>query len=270
MADDEWRNSRRALVALVRQKLNGGAKPRQPKFSPIIKPTDNWNFSPVHYERIGDENGHGYIPGDIYANCLWYWTKARNVVAAPMAGSGQIMRVYDDRAVWAAPKPWKLDIRMFDLTPRGPYAKRIRTNDLTVGLPIKRANYIVLDVPYFGMANNQYSDKKTDLSNMNETGWARAIKAIARSCSRAQKSGDFCTVISPNYRSLKDGRIFLANTVIRAAFLTRGYQLHDLAYASRRIQQSQHVGMAMLNNAAKSGRVMLTDIAEIMTFRRRR
>jgi len=35
-------------------------------------------------------------------------------------------------------------------------------------------------------------------------------------------------------------------------------------------QNGRHVGMAMLNNAAKSGRVMLTDIAEIMTFRRQR
>jgi hypothetical protein len=48
----------RALVALLRQKFQdgtaaqkpkgSGVEPRQPKFSPIIKPTDNWNFSPVH------------------------------------------------------------------------------------------------------------------------------------------------------------------------------------------------------------------------------
>jgi hypothetical protein len=188
----------------------------------------------------------------------------------PMAGSGQIMRVYDDRAVWASPQPWDLDIRMFDLSPRGPYAKLIRANDLTVRLPIKRANYIVLDLPYFGMAKQQYSNKKKDLSNMDERGWTTAIKAVARSCSKAQKSGDLCTVISPNYRSLKDGHIFLATVVVRTAFLANGYQLYDLAYASRRIQQTQNVGMAVLNNAAKGDRLMLTDIAEIMTFRRRR
>jgi hypothetical protein len=187
-----------------------------------------------------------------------------------MAGSGQIMRVYKDRATWAVPKPWTLDIRMFDLTPRGPYEKLIQANDLTINLPIKRANYIVLDLPYFGMAKQQYSDKKKDLSNMDEADWTTAIKAIARSCSRAQKSSDLCTVISPNYRSLKDGHIFLATAVIRAAFCAKGYQLYDLAYASRRVQQAQHVGMALLNNAAKRGRLMLTDIAEIMTFQRKR
>lgn len=59
-----------------------------------------------------------------------------------------------------------------------------------------------------------------------------------------------------------------ATVVVREAFIANGYRLHDLAYASRRVQQTQHVGMAVLNNAAKSGRLMLTDIAEIMTFRK--
>jgi hypothetical protein len=48
----------------------------------------------------------------------------------------------------------------------------------------------VLDVPYFGMAKQQYSNKKRDLSNMDERGWTTAIKAVARSCSRAQKADD--------------------------------------------------------------------------------
>jgi hypothetical protein len=41
-----------------------------------------------------------------------------------MAGSGQIMRVYEDHAVWTKglPQPLEIDLGMFDLTPRGPYA----------------------------------------------------------------------------------------------------------------------------------------------------
>jgi hypothetical protein len=38
----------------------------------LIKPSDNWNFSPVFYERIDGETGYGYIPGEVYANCLFY------------------------------------------------------------------------------------------------------------------------------------------------------------------------------------------------------
>src|SRR5262245_44145384 len=49
LSDDEWRNSRRQVVALVRERLKTG---HIPQFSPVIKPTDNWNFSPVRYGRI--------------------------------------------------------------------------------------------------------------------------------------------------------------------------------------------------------------------------
>ncbi len=46
------------------------------------------------------------------------------------------------------------------------------------------------------------------------------------------------------------------------------YILHDKAYSSRRIQQNQSPHMARMNNKAKANRIMLTDITEILTFRR--
>ena len=45
------------------------------EFSSLIKPSDNWNFYNVFYDRIEDGDGHGYIPGDLYANALFYYTK---------------------------------------------------------------------------------------------------------------------------------------------------------------------------------------------------
>ena len=112
------------LYARVKQ---SAATSAEAAFSPIIQPDDTWNFSRVVYGRIDGEDGHGYIPGDLYANCLFYYTNPGDVVAAPMAGAGQIMRVYENRAVWARPEPWDLDIRMFDLSPRGPYEHVIPT-----------------------------------------------------------------------------------------------------------------------------------------------
>jgi ParB family chromosome partitioning protein len=265
LLDDEWRISRNKLARIIHEKLG-----HQPAFSSIIKPSDNWNFSTVQYGRIDSEDGHGYIPGDLYANCLWYFTNPGDVVAVPMAGSGQIMRVYEDRTNWARPEPWDLDLRMFDLNPRGLYVKLIKQNDLTVSLPIKHANYIVIDVPYYGIATGQYSDKSHDLANMDEPSWRRAIDAVAMSCSRVQRNGDLCTVISPNHRNVSDRYVFLATTVVRDAFTHNGYELSDLAYASRHIQQAQGVGMANLNNVAKRSRIMLTDISEVMTFCRRK
>jgi hypothetical protein len=242
----------------------------KPKFSPFIKPTDNWNFSKVHYGRIEieGEDGHGYIPGELYANCLWYWSKPGNVVVAPMAGSGQIARVYEDRETWMRPDAWDLDLRMFDLNPRGPYADRIAHNDLTLGLPVDRADYIVMDVPYLGIVEGQYSEKPEDLANMAREPWTEAIEAIGKTCASVQPEDGLCTVIATNYRETATGRIVLATELIRIAFDAAGYVLHDLAYAARRIQQDQSPQMAFLNANAKAARVMLTDMAEVMTFRR--
>jgi hypothetical protein len=67
-----------------------------------------------------------------------------------MAGSGQIRRVYaseteadiwpQGREVWMKPQPWDIDLRMFDLIPRGPYAALIGQHDLLTGFPpVERA-----------------------------------------------------------------------------------------------------------------------------------
>jgi hypothetical protein len=75
--------------------------------------------------------------------------------------------------------------------------------------------------------------------------------------------------VSSNYLDTKTGQKVLATSIIARAFERADYDLHDKTYSSRRIQQSQGPGMGRLNNWAKRNRVTLTDIAEVMTFRRR-
>jgi ParB family chromosome partitioning protein len=58
----------------------------------------------------------------------------------------------------------------------------------------------------------------------------------------------------------------MATRCIQNSFERVNYILYDIAYASRRIQQTQTPAMAALNNAAKQHKVMLTDISEILTF----
>jgi hypothetical protein len=131
----------------------------------IIKPTDTWSFDPqkILYPRIDDSIGHGYAPGDLYANCLCYFARSGDLVVAPMAGSGMIHRVNLDCAVWTRgpDQPWDSDLRMFDLTPRGPYRSLIQRHDLCTGFPpIERPpDYVVMDVPYLDMCRGQYSDR---------------------------------------------------------------------------------------------------------------
>ncbi|MEG4962813.1 MULTISPECIES: hypothetical protein [unclassified Microcoleus] len=259
-----------STTGILRAIRNEHKKDSEPLFSPIIKPSDNWNFSTVQYGRIDEEleEYRGYIPGEIYANCFWYYVKPGDLVIAPMAGSGQAWRVYEARQEWMGQHVYDFKLKMFDLTPRGKYKDLIIQHDLTKSFPVENPDYIVMDIPYYGMVAQQYSNKSEDLANMSLEDWQIAIARIAKNCATAQKTGTLCTVISPNYRDVANGLIVMVTDIIRSLWESAGYILHDKAYSSRRIQQNQTPQMARMNNQAKANRIMLTDITEILTFRR--
>jgi hypothetical protein len=237
------------------------------EFSSLVKPSDNWNFFNVFYDRIDDGDGYGHIPGDLYANCLWYFTKPDDLVVAPMAGSGQVMRVYEDRQLWMRPKPWDLDLRMFDLTPRGRYKRLIEPWNLLAGFPpVERApDYVVIDPPYLAIVKRQYSRKPNDIANMDLPAWTRAMQRIALSCATA--GAKLCTVVVPNYWAAS-GEVVLCTEIVRAAWAAAGYRLVSKAYATRRVQQGRADRMSIANNRARRNRQMLSDISEVLTFRR--
>jgi hypothetical protein len=74
--------------------------------------------------------------------------------------------------------------------------------------------------------------------------------------------------IQSKYRDTVTREIILTTRKIQSAFETVGYTIHDIAYSSRRIQQTQTPNMASNNIRARENRVMLTDIAEVLTFRK--
>ncbi len=259
-----------STTGILRAIRNEQKKDSEPLFSPIIKPSDNWNFSSVQYGRIDEKVGEyrGYIPGELYANCFWYYVKPNDLVVAPMAGSGQVWRVYEARQEWMGKHVYDFEIKMFDLTPHGKYKHLITQHDLIKSFPVDHPDYIVMDIPYYGMVAEQYSDKPEDLANMTLEDWKVAIDKIAKNCAAAQQTGTLCTVISPNYRDVAKGQIVVITDMIRYLWESAGYVFYDKAYSSRRIQQNQAVEMARMNNQAKANRIMLTDITEILTFRR--
>jgi hypothetical protein len=258
------------------------------RFSPIIKPSDNWNFNPVVYgkekirEKIegngetvlddensesGGEEGHGYIPGDLYVNAFWYFARPGDVVVDLMAGSGMAMVVYDDRISWMPEdEVYDFDLRLFDLNPRGPYAGRITHHDAREPLPIERVNYIFADVPYFGMVKGQYSEKAADLANQGFIDWSTSIGQIAASCHAVQQAGDRVTIVSPNYSDVSHRYYIMIDEVIIKAFESVGYSYFHRACASRHIQKAQTRDMARSNHQAKENRTMLTDVSYILSF----
>lgn len=242
---------------------------KEPEYSPLIKPSDNWNFAAVHYDRI-DESGesHGYIPGEIYANCFWYYAPDGGEVCDLMAGSGQAMRVYEDRERWGRGREIEFNLRMFDRLPRGRYKGQIEQLDATQGLPDGyHPDYVFMDVPYFGQVVGAYSADDDDIANMDLAAWSEAMQAVAASVAAAQAEGGLVSVMAPNFCDWEHGRIMTCD-LLRQWWVAAGYVLHDVAYSTRKIQQAQNPTMAKTNIKAKRERLMLSDIAEIQTFRR--
>lgn len=247
--------------------LRGSASAKIPS---VIRPTDNWNFSTLRWPRIDGWEGHGYIPGDLYANCLWYYARSGDTVLDPMAGSGMIQRVWDERADWAEDESREIEIRMSDLVPRGSYVDLIMDCDLLERMPVNEADYIIIDPPYSGLANNQYSDLPNDLANMDANDWISAMRTIANRLKGTQPDHGRCTVIVPNSRDITTGERTLFPEIIRRLFQDIGYCLYDVVYSSRRSQQRQSRQMGILNNRARREKVPMADICEVLTFANRK
>ena len=242
---------------------------RPPSSNPmpsVIRPTDNWNFSKLRWPRIDGFDSHGYIPGDLYANCLWYYARDDDAVLDPMAGSGMILRVWEERNTWSNGTLCNLTVRGLDLNPRGPYEQLIGQNDLLDDMPQQSYDYIIVDPPYPGLVTGQYSELPNDMANMEPRDWTHAMKSIAIRFFESQSPDSRCTVIIPNNRDIATGRRNLFPDVVRTVYRDAGYQLYDTTYASRRTQQKQGRRMAILNNQARRARVPMTDISEVLTF----
>ncbi|MDQ2694976.1 MAG: hypothetical protein M3Z21_06275, partial [Pseudomonadota bacterium] len=259
-AEREW-PTQKALRALIKETTD------EPDHSPIIKPSDNWNFSDPKFQSIHDGVKEGVIPGDLYANILWYYSRPDDVVYCPMAGSGQIIRVWNERSEWMKPDVWNITLIASDLTPRGPYKDQIVPCDIATGACIDHADLIVMDLPYFGMVNGQYSDSSADMANAATVEqWRGFLEKIAPVCRRIQSEGGRVVTVCPNYVDWEAGRQVLTSDMVRRTFTQAGYELTGLAYSSRRIQQTQGIDMARNNKQAKERRLPLSDMAEVAVF----
>ena len=252
-----------AMTEVEVRELRGTAKKSLPR---VIRPTDNWSFSTLRWPRIDGWEGHGYIPGDLYANCLWYYARAGDTVVDPMAGSGMMLKVWEDRDQWYETDAIDIQITLSDLVPRGPYESQILECDLLESAPTDSADYIIIDPPYYGIVDGQYSDSPNDLANMEPESWIKAMTTIAERFSVAQPDDGRCTVVVPNNRTITTGERILFPEIVRRIFQKAGYQLYDVTYASRRTQQKQSRGMGILNNRARREKVPMADVAEVLTF----
>jgi hypothetical protein len=262
-----YRRLKRSQERHLSQREQLIAETAKRQFCPIIKPSDVWNIDPVCYARIDPDETHGYIPGDLYCNCL-FWFANGDLVVAPMAGSGMIHHVLrpEERVIWAKGRlqPLEVDLRIFDLAPRGPYKALIKQHNILDGFPtVERApDYVIIDPPYLGACRWQYSRRRDDLANMDEAAWTDAMRRIALSC--AQVGAKRCTIIVSALVNHAARQRVLCGEIVRAAWQGAGYRLFCVCYADKRIQQQPR--MPRWNNVARETLLPMSGMAEVLTF----
>ena len=225
----------------------------------IIKPSDWWAFSHPKWRK--EEDFPGSIPGEVYANALYYFAPQVGVAVDAMAGSGMLKRVYDDREKWQKDLDFDLDVYLFDLYPRRDY---IQCHDAINPLPIM-ADWIFLDPPYFGQSGHLYEgDLALEHDYQKYLGHlSRILFALAASLN---PGGNLCLFL-PKWSGLtsKDQNHDIPTDAYAFA-INAGLSWVDTAYVSRGRQQEP--GSAMKNNSAKRIRRMRSDTCVLSVFQK--
>jgi hypothetical protein len=224
----------------------------------IIKPSDWWAFSHPKWRR--DPHFPGSIPGEVYANALYYFAPRKGVAVDPMAGSGMLLRVYQDRNLWQKDSDFNLDIRLFDLHPVRDFIKK---HDARRPLPLK-ADWIFLDPPYFGQSSHLYGDELANAATYPEylAGLEKVIQAMAASL---RADGRLC-IFLPKWSGPSNGENHDVPSDACRCARQSGLAWLDCAFVSRARQQTR--GFAFQNIAAKRSRRMLSDTCILNVFQK--
>lgn len=227
----------------------------------IIKPSDWWAFSHPKWRKEDDFSGS--IPGEVYANAIYYFAPKTGVAVDPMAGSGMLKRVYDDRVLWQKDSEFDLRVHLFDLKPTRSFIKK---HDARKPLPIK-ADWIFIDPPYFGQSSHLYDGELATTKNYKE--YLTELELILDAMHRSLNPKGRLCVFLPRWSGLhrQDPNYNTPNDVNRVA-LKIGYKWLDVAYVSRARQQE--LGSAIKNISAKRERRMRSDVCELNVYEKTR
>jgi hypothetical protein len=226
----------------------------------IIKPSDWWAFSHPKWER--DPDFPGSIPGEVYANALYYFAPRKGVAVDPMAGSGMLLRVYKDRSLWQKDSDLDLDVRLFDLHPIRDFIKR---HDARRPLPLK-ADWVFLDPPYFGQSNRLYGGDLASATTYAE--YLASLEEVIQAMAVSLRTGGRLCLFLPKWSGPPNGENHdVPSDACRCAAET-GLVWVDSAFVSRARQQTR--GFAFQNIAAKRSRRMLSDTCVLSVFEKAR
>lgn len=156
-------------------------------------PESRQHFDVWSFQAAAESNSSyfGRMPSQVIENLLWLYTDPGDVVVDPFAGGGTTIDVAKamGRRVWAS-----------DRKPSTPTLP-IHEHDITTGWPSaapKKADFILLDPPYWMQAKGRYSDSPDDLGNQSLTEFAESWKKSVAACvERLSDSGRLAYIVSP-------------------------------------------------------------------------
>lgn len=155
-----------------------------------------WNFA-----KNNNETKHfGNVPCEIVENLLYAYTKPFDVVFDPFGGGGITID---------ACKKWYRRYYVSDIAPSEiALQKGMRTHDITTGLPgdLPKPNLVFLDPPYWRQAKGQYTDKPTDLSNMELAEFYKQFETIFKALKPKISDNGYLAFIIQSTQWLNDNK----------------------------------------------------------------
>lgn len=177
----------------------------RPRPSPMA--TTLWDHPSQHYggEMQGDKDYAGATPSYVILNLLERYTRKRDLVVDPMAGSGTLLDVARDlgrRALGYDLSPTRKDVFRAD-------ARKLPLED-------KKADFVFIDPPYSD--HIVYSDDKRCIGKLTayEENYFKEMRRVIKECDRILKPGRCMALfVSDTYQKKK-------------GFVPIGFRLFDL------------------------------------------
>ncbi len=239
----------------ITEKLRNGKIAKTEDFQPQLY--NIWNFA-----KNNNETKHfGNVPTEIMENLLYAYTESFDVVFDPFGGGG---------ATIDACKKWLRRYYVSDIQPvEISLQKGMRTHDITTGLPddLPRPKLVFLDPPYWKQAKGQYTDKATDLSNMELEIFYETFTFLFKSLKTKIADGGYLAFIIQNTQWLNEDKKTEPHShkLWNLAVETKGFKFENIIHVPYSSEQYN----AQQVNYAKKHKLFLELNRELVILKRK-
>jgi hypothetical protein len=228
----------------------------------VIKPSNWWAFGRPKWQQDGFKGG---IPGEVYANALYYFGPSKGIVADGMAGSGMLRRVYYDRIMWQRNRQFDLEIKLYDMYPCEPFASQydIKPHNMTKPLP-EMVDWLFIDPPYYRIAENLYQGSLATTREYST--YCEIMNKIIQAASDSLCTGGVLCLFTTAYMDITNpsSENIDVPADMRNIAISVGFEPRARVYVSRGEQQRPNAGF--MNLKAKMNLRMFSDVCELLVF----